>query len=63
MVQKTFIASRSLQPGTKSTVIFAATARASPMHATTLIQTTTPIQTTESARQGRIEISEFRKNC
>jgi hypothetical protein len=62
MVQKTLIASRSFQPGSKSTVIFAATARESPMHATTFIQTTTPIQATESARQGRIEISEFRKN-
>jgi hypothetical protein len=55
MVQKTLNASRSFQPGSKSTVIFAATARTGPMHATTLIQTT------KSARQGRIEISEFLK--
>lgn len=30
-------------------------------HATTLIQPTTPIQTTTSTRQGHVEISEFRK--
>jgi hypothetical protein len=56
MVQKTLIASRSFQPGSKSTGIFAATARTSPLHATTLIQATT------SALQSCIEISNFLKN-
>jgi hypothetical protein len=56
MVQKTLIASRSFQPGSKSTGIFAATARTSPQHATTLFQATT------SALQSRIEISNFLKN-
>jgi hypothetical protein len=61
MVQKTLIASRSFQPGSKSTVIFAATARTSPIHATKLNHATTLIQTTTSARLGRIEISNFLK--
>jgi hypothetical protein len=56
MVQKALVASRSFQPGSKSTGIFAATARTSPLHATTLIQATT------SALQSRIEISNFLKN-
>jgi hypothetical protein len=56
MVQKTLIASRSFQPGSKSTGIFAATARTSPQHATTLTQATT------SALQSSIEISNFLKN-
>jgi hypothetical protein len=56
MVQKTLIASRSFQPSSKSTGIFAATARTSPLHAMTLIQAT------KSALQSRIEISNFLKN-
>jgi hypothetical protein len=56
MVQKTLIASRSFQPGSKSTGIFAATARTSPLLATMMIQATT------SALQNSIEISNFLKN-
>jgi hypothetical protein len=56
MVQKTLIASRSFQPGSKSTGIFAATARTSPQHATT------QFQATKSAWQSGIEISNFKKN-
>jgi hypothetical protein len=56
MVQKTLIASRSFQPGSKSTGIFAATARTSPQHATTLFQAT------KSAWQSGVEISNFKKN-
>jgi hypothetical protein len=61
MVQKTLIASRSFQPSAKRPNIFVRAARTRANHATEPIHTTSLIQTTTSARQGRIEISEFLK--